>query len=84
MRNKFELDNNVDAKWKSLNRWLYWGFIIIMVVRVFVRLRDRYNFDKSEVGNILLILALIIFLSWGIINILYKLKPTWFYKKELE
>ncbi|MBS4043884.1 MAG: hypothetical protein KGZ59_08735 [Chitinophagaceae bacterium] len=84
MRNKLSVDDNVEQKWKQLNNWLYWGFILIMVIRVFVRLRDRYNFDKSEVGNILLILALVIFLSWGLINVAYRFKPTWFHKKEVE
>lgn len=84
MRNKLELDNNVDSKWKSINRFLYWGFLVLMVVRVFVQLKDRYNVEQSKLGNMLLILALIVFLSWGLINIFYKFKPTWFYKKEVE
>ncbi len=84
MKNKLSLDENVEPKWKQLNNWLYWGFIVVMVVRIFVRLKDRYNVDKSELGNTLLILALVVFLSWGLINLAYKFKPTWFYKKEVE
>ena len=82
MRNKLSLDENVEPKWKQLNNLLYWGFIVVMVARVFVRLKDRYNVEKSEIGDVLLIIALTVFLSWGIINIVYRFKPTWFYKKE--
>lgn len=84
MRNKLSLDENVEPKWKQLNNLLYWGFIVVMVVRVFVRLKDRYNVEKSEIGDVLLIIALTVFLSWGLINIVYRFKPTWFYKKEVE
>ena len=84
MRNKLSTDINVDNKWKQLNNVLYYSFLVLMVVRVFVRLKDRYNIEKSELGDILLILALIVLLSWGIINIAYRFKPNWFYKKEVE
>ncbi len=84
MRNKISTDINVDSRWKQLNNILYYGFLVLMIVRLIVRLRDRYNVEKSELSDILLILALIVFLSWGIINISYKFKPNWFYKKEVE
>ena len=84
MRNKISTDINVDSRWKQLNNILYYGFLVLMIVRLIVRLRDRYTVEKSELGDILLILALIVFLSWGIINISYKFKPNWFYKKDVE
>lgn len=84
MKSKLSLDEMVETKWKQLNNLLYWGFIFILVVRIFVRLNVSYNIENNKILDGLMILSLVFLLSWAVINISYFIKPNWFYKKVVD
>ena len=82
MKNKLSTDTNVSPSWKLITNILYYGFLVLMVFRVIIRLRDRANDQTSSLNEFLLSSALVMFLAWVIINIAFYFKPDWFYKKE--
>ncbi len=84
MRNKLSTDINVDNKWKQLNNVLFYGFLLFYIVRGLIKLKERYSLEKTEWPNILLMIAFVGFLGCALLNILYKIKPIWFNKKEVE
>ena len=79
----FWIKNNekVGQKWKVLNSIFYGGWVILFILRMIVRMRDKANNVTSDFQSALTWIALISVLSYFITNFIHWLKPKWFENK---
>ncbi len=76
----FWIKNNGNAtkNWKLINNIFYISWIIIIVLRIIIRMRDKANSIVSDLQNLLTWIGLAFVFFYLIINIIHWLKPKWF------
>lgn len=82
MRYKLSNDIKVDAKWKRLNKILYYGFVIFMVLGFLTRMFKKENHNVDAIDASVHVIFIILFLSWVVLSITYLIKPSLFYNKK--
>ena len=72
---------NVNIKWRNVVDIFYYGFIILSVLRLITEMRDKANYTKSLLLEVLNYSCIIFISSYFLLNIIHWLKPKWFENK---
>ena len=72
---------NVNIKWRNVVDIFYYGFIILSLLRLITEMRDKANYTKSLLLEVLNYSCFIFISSYFLLNIIHWLKPKWFENK---